>query len=112
MTDWTDWLGPLADELTTEQREIFDRLADRVEGHDAEDGAAVLSGMAQIIAGDGTVTGLGREWREAKQAERAAMRRLHGGMIAADAMGVPQTRIAPDAGVARDTVRRALGLLA
>ena len=48
-------------------------------------------------------------WQRARAAEREAMERLTGAIIATVQAGVPEVQIAERASVARMTVRRALG---
>ena len=50
-----------------------------------------------------------KKWATARKAERAAMARLSGAIVAAASMGETELAIAEAAGVARATVRRALG---
>ena len=48
-------------------------------------------------------------WQRARAAEREAMERLTGAIIAEAGRGVPEVQIAERASVARMTVRKALG---
>ena len=58
---------------------------------------------------DDTLEGVAAEWARARAAERDAMARLTGAIIAAAVQGQPETTIAERAGVNRLTVRKALG---
>lgn len=109
------WLGDT--ELTDEQRDAFARtveaIADRYPGReqhpDEESIAEAMSGALQVLLGDDTLEGLSAAWQRARAAEREAMERLTGAIIAEAQGGAPEVQIAERAGVARMTVRRALG---
>jgi len=106
-------------ELTDEQRATFARMveaiADRYPGRehgqhpDEESITEAMTGALQILLGDDTLEGLSAAWQQARAAERAAMARLTGAIIASAVQGQPETTIAERAGVNRLTVRKALG---
>ena len=111
------WLGDT--ELTDEQRDAFARMveaiADRYPGReygqhpDEESITEAMTGALQILLGDDTLEGLSVAWQRARAVEREAMERLTGAIIAEAQGGAPEVQIAERAGVARMTVRRALG---
>lgn len=111
------WLGDT--ELTDEQRDAFARMveaiADRYPGRehgqhpDEESITEAMTGALQVLLGDDTLEGLSAAWSRARAAEREAMERLTGAIIAEAQGGAPEVQIAERAGVARMTVRRALG---
>ena len=68
-----------------------------------------MSGALMVIVGDDTLEGVAGEWARARAAERDAMARLTGAIIASAVQGLPETTIAERAGVNRMTVRKALG---
>lgn len=111
------WLGDT--ELTDEQRDAFARtveaIADRYPGRDhgqhpdEESITEAMTGALQVLLGDDTLEGLSAAWQRARAAEREAMARLTGAIIASAVQGQPETVIAERASVARMTVRKALG---
>ena len=109
------WLGDT--ELTGEQRDAFARMveviADRDPGRgqhpDEESITEAMAGALQVLLGDDTLEGLSAAWQRARAVEREAMERLTGAIIAEAQGGAPEVQIAERAGVARMTVRRALG---
>ena len=104
------WLGDT--DLTAERRTAFEDAIDRLNARYADDGDAVGEGMGgalMVILGDDTLEGVAGEWSRARAAERDAMARLTGAIIAAAVQGVPETAIAQRTGVNRMTVRKALG---
>ena len=68
-----------------------------------------MSGALMVLLGDDAPAGLAGEWSRAKRAEREAMARLTGAIIAASAAGRMETEIAAETGLNRGTVRKALG---
>ena len=110
------WLGDT--ELTDEQRDAFARMveaiADRYPGRehgqhpDEESITEAMAGALQVLLGDDTLEGLAGAWARARAAEREAMARLTGAIIASAVQGQPETVIAERAGVNRLTVRKAL----
>ena len=111
------WLGDT--ELTDEQRDAFARMveaiADRYPGRehgqhpDEESITEAMTGALQVLLCDDTLEGLSAAWQRTRAAERDAMERLTGAIIAEAQGGAPEVQIAERAGVARMTVRRALG---
>ena len=113
--DHADWLGPAADDLTTEQREAFDRAADAYyrlpfhEDRDPEDITAnaaeddhALTAILQTILREGSLETAAREARMAQAA-------LVGWVRAAAAMGATERDIEQRSQMARMTVRKRLG---
>ena len=109
------WLGDT--ELTDEQRAAFaamaEVIADRYPGRgqhpDEESITEAMTGALQVLLGDDTLEGLSAAWSRARAAEREAMERLTGAIIAEAGRGVPEVQIAERASVARMTVRKSLG---
>ena len=110
------WLGDT--ELTDEQRATFARtveaIADRYPGRDhgqhpdEESITEAMAGALQVLLGDDTLEGLAGAWARARAAEREAMGRLTGAIIATVQAGVPEVQVAARARVTRMTVRKAL----
>ena len=110
------WLGDT--ELTDEQRDAFARtveaIADRYPGRDhgqhpdEESITEAMAGALQVLLGDDTLEGLAGAWARARAAEREAMGRLTGAIIATVQAGVPEVQVAERARVTRMTVRKAL----
>lgn len=110
------WLGDT--ELTDEQRATFARtveaIADRYPGRehgqhpDEESITKAMAGALQVLLGDDTLEGLAGAWARARAAEREAMGRLTGAIIATVQAGVPEVQVAERARVSRMTVRKAL----
>lgn len=104
------WLGDT--DLTAEQRTTLESAIDHLNARYAGDEDAVgesMSGALMAILGDDTLERLAGEWSNARAAERDAMARLTGAIIAAAVQGQPETAIAQRTGVNRMTVRKALG---
>lgn len=104
------WLGDT--DLTAEQRTTLEATVDHLNGRYAGDGDAVgygMGGALMVILGDDTLEGIAGEWARARAAERDAMARLTGAIIASAVQGQPETVIAERAGINRLTVRKALG---
>ena len=111
------WLGDT--ELTRDQREDFERSIDMIAARypgrdhgqhpDEEMMGEAMSGAIRVLLGDDTLEGLSAAWSRARAAEREAMERLTGAIIAEAGRGVPEVQIAERASVARMTVRKALG---
>ena len=104
------WLGDT--ELTAEQRTTLEDAIDHLTSRYADDGDAVgegMSGALMVIVGDDTLEGVAGERARARAAERDAMARLTGAIIASAVQCQPETTIAERAGVNRMTVRKAVG---
>ena len=104
------WLGDT--DLNAEQRTALEDAIDRLNARYAGDDDAVgegVSGALMVILGDDTLEGVAAEWADKRAAERDAMARLTGAIIAAAVQGQPETTIAQRTGVNRLTVRKALG---
>ena len=118
-TELEAWLGPALDDMTDEQVDTFAALVERIAGRypgrdsgqhpDEEAMGEAMSGALMILLGDDTLAGLGGEWARARQAEREAMARLTGAIIAASGAGRAETEIAAETGLTRRSVRKALG---
>lgn len=117
MEDFTDWLGPAADDLTDEQRDEFDTAADRYWTatqppadpesrepvyRDAGQDDAVLSAILQTVLGEDDVEKAGNRLARAK-AETDAF------VIAAAHLGMPRREIARKSGYSLVTVQNRLG---
>ena len=113
------WLGPAADDMTPEQIDTFAGMVDQIDTRypgrdhgqhpDEEAVGEAMAGALMILLGDDELAGIAREWSDRRLAERAAMARLTGAIIATRATGKPETEIAAEAGLNRRTVRLALG---
>ena len=111
------WLGDT--ELTRDQREDFERSIDMIAARypgrdhgqhpDEEMMGEAMSGAIRVLLGDDTLEGLAQEWSRARVAEREAMGRLTGAVIATADAGVAETVIAERTGLNRRSVRLALG---
>lgn len=105
------WLGDTT--VTDDQRTALHRASDSIEtrypGDAWQDKAReAFTAAAQVILADDTLEGFGEAWRQTRVAERTAMARLTGAIIA-EAQGAPEVQVAERAGVDRQTVRKALG---
>lgn len=108
---WTPWLGPAADTITEEQLEQLAAASATIDTRwpmpdDADDRELALSAAAQVILGDDTLEGIAAQWQAARRAERQRMSSLTGALIASSGS---ERALMERAGVARDTVRKALG---
>lgn len=115
MSDYTDWLGVGAADLTADQRDTFDSAADAyfalpfhadrdpedLTANTAEDDAA-LSAILQTVLHEDSLMGAARRARQAQL-------ELDGWIRATAALGTSEVEIAADAGLARMTVRKRLG---
>lgn len=110
---WADWLGPAGDTITDDQlarldavsAALDDRWPDGDPDH-AEDRTTALSAAAQVIFGDDTLENFGAQFQSARRAEHERIVALTGALLASDG---GERVLADRAGVARDTVRKALG---
>ena len=106
------WLGDVT--VTEEQREQLHRASDAIDARYADPdvradyGVAAFNTAAMIIIGDDTLAAVAAAWRTARIAERDAMARLTGAIIAMHG-SMPETGIAAEALIDRMTVRKALG---
>lgn len=112
---YADWLGPAADDLTTEQRETFESRADDyyslplhaqrdpddAVADSAEDDAA-LTAILQAVLHEDSLMGAARRARQA-QAE------LIGWVRAGAAAGTAERTLAEQSGISRMTIRKWLG---
>jgi hypothetical protein len=111
--DVDQWLGDT--EVTEAQRDAI-READRYvqarypDGTDyADDQEAALSAAVQVILGDSTLEHVTVAWREARRREAEARAAATGAIIASVVMGESELGVSTRTGIARDTVRKALG---
>lgn len=108
---WTPWLGPAADTITDEQVGQIAAASAAIDVRwpdpdDADSREIALSAAAQVILGDDTLEKISADWHAAKRVEREAMDALTGALIATPGS---ELTLAGRAGVARMTVRKALG---
>lgn len=106
------WLGDT--DLTAEQRAAFEsattNIFDRYPDADLSDSREqAMSGALMVLLGDDSLEGLAGAWARARAAEREAMGRLTGAIIATAQAGAPEVQVAERARVTRMTVRKALG---
>lgn len=113
----TAWLGDI--EATEDQREQIARAALMVEtrypvpadgtaADVAMDRGQALSGAVQVILGDSTPDELVGEWAAAMGRADVAHAEMTGAIIAASAT-TSERALADRLGIARDTIRKALG---
>lgn len=103
------WLGDA--EVTDEQYEriaaAFADLTERYPGADVnDDRIAATSAAVRVIIGDDTLEAIGRRFQAARAALAAAQVELTGGIVGSQGS---EQHISARAGVARETVRKALG---
>lgn len=110
---WATWLGPAADTITDEQLNRLDDVARRLDNRwpdddpdHAEDRTTALAAAAQVILGDATLEQVGAQLQAVRRAEHEQLVALTGALLASDG---GERVLAERAGVARDTVRKALG---
>lgn len=104
-------LGGFADQVTGDQLDQLVAINDVIEQRwpdpdDRDSREQALSGAIQVILGDDTLEGLGAALRRARLAERAAMDQLTGALLASPGS---ERVLVEQSGVARMTVRKALG---
>lgn len=99
------WLGDT--ETTDEQRVALRRAAADLEGRWDADREA-FTGAAQLVLGDATPESLVADWRRAQQAADDAHARMSGGIVAYY-QGSTELGTAETFGLARQTIRKALG---
>ena len=109
-----DWLGPALPDTTPEQVDLlaaaFATIAERYDGQDDEEAAELARvSAAQVILGEDTAESVAAEWRTARRAERDAMARLTGALIAEVGNGAREATLAAALDLNRGTVRKALG---
>ncbi|HUX70406.1 MAG TPA: hypothetical protein VMV41_07850, partial [Cellulomonadaceae bacterium] len=104
-------LGPAYDDTTPEQRAGITRASDAIAARwpDEDYGdwrRAALNAAMMVILGDDTLDGIATMWRDLREREQEARAMLTGALIV-----TPGTErdLAARAGVARETVRKALG---
>ena len=111
-TDYTGFLGPLAEKWPEDRVDLFGTVADDlIERYgDIEDSTDALDAAAQWVDNSLTLADAADAWRAAKAAERAAMMALHGVATAAYKAGDALLAIERQTGLNRRTVRAAAGL--
>lgn len=108
---WHAWLGPAAADITDDQLAALGAASDAIEtrwpDRDlAETRERALSAAAQVILGEATLESVGAAYLAARRAERNAIAALTGALlVSAGSERVLEER----SGVARATVRKALG---
>ena len=107
----TAWLGPVADEVSDEQRQAILTAATRIDARWPEPDLAdlretALNAAVQVILGDDTLEAVAGRWTTLRAREREAHAAMTGALIATP--GTEQS-LADRAGVTRMTVRKALG---
>ncbi|WP_436700992.1 hypothetical protein [Nocardioides sp. BYT-33-1] len=113
--EWTAWLGPAAEEMTDEQRALFETEADAATeriGDDpdlAHEREAAWSLIVQYLLGDTTLDEVGDKWRTARDAYAEALRDVKTVARVAASSGVPEAEVARRAGLDRMQVRKLLG---
>lgn len=108
------YLGDYAGRIDADKRRTLkatlERLEQRWQGLDFTDERTEAGNAATALAfGDSTADGIADEYRAARAAERTARLRLTGTIVYLSESGVPEVAIAERLGVARMTVRKALG---
>ena len=107
------YLGDFADDLTAEQRDRLEAVAEQIEGRYhpdmTEERLAALNAASMLAFGDSTLGALADQWRAARERERAAMAALTGAILYASGE-MSQSEIVSVTHVNRMTIRRALGL--
>jgi len=110
--DVAAWLGRFETTVTEVEAEqltaAFDRVLARYPSVDqAEERELALLGVKGVVLREQSLEQVGTAWQQARDAERAAMYRLTGAMLATTEGS--EYRLATRAGVHRSTVRKALG---
>lgn len=105
------WLGHAAADATDEQVDAFTEAADTIAARwpdpdDRDSRERAMSAAAQVILGDDTLEAIADAWREARRTERERMAALTGALIASPGS---ERVLVEQSGVARMTVRKALG---
>lgn len=108
---WADWLGPAATAITDDQLERLDTAATEIANRWADpdlddDRTTALSIAAQVILGDTTLEEIGVALQQARRREHECMVALTGALLVSDGS---ERDLGARAGVARMTVRKALG---
>lgn len=106
------YLGDFADDLTAEQIDRLEAVAEQIEGRyhpDLTDERLAAANAAAMLAfGDSTLGALADQWRARREAERAAMAALTGAILYASGE-MSQADIVATTRVNRMTIRKALG---
>jgi hypothetical protein len=115
MSDWADWLGPAAEQMSDEQRDRFaaeaaaatERIGDDPDlAHERE---AAWSAIVQYLLGETTLDEAGAARRAARAAERETLLVSQAVARLAALDGVPEAEVARRAGLDRMQVRKLLG---
>lgn len=119
-TDWTPFLGPTADEMTEDQRETFDRWADKITAHYSdisegeyiedhiEESTAELNVTVRWLLRETSLDDAGRRLASARAEVREAMAAAQQVARLAHADGVQKSEISRQLGLTRPTVDTAL----
>lgn len=110
-TDIQNWIGDFTGDITDEQLDALVDAANTIDARwpapdDADSRERALFAASQVILGDRTLAAIGDEWREARRVERQRMAALTGALIATPGS---ERELVEQSGVARMTVRKALG---
>lgn len=110
---WAAWLGPAADTITDDQLARLDAVSAALEPRwpdgdpdHVEDRTAALSAAVQVLLGDTTLEEVGAALQQARRVEHERMVALTGALLASDGS---ERELEMRSGVARMTVRKALG---
>ena len=107
------WLGDFADDLTAEQIDRLEAIAEQIDGRYhpdlTDERLAALNAAAMVAFGDSTLDALADQWRAARERERVAMAELTGAILYASGE-MTQADIVATTRVNRMTIRKALGL--
>lgn len=101
--------------IDIQQRAALHRIHDMVAARWPDDDLTdtreqAFTAAAMVILGDTEWTEATEAWKAARRAYMDAQAAMTGAvMVAADWLGMSQTRVAVESGLARDTVRKALG---
>lgn len=115
MSDYTDWLGPAADDMTDDQRERFDAAVDEAmerigdDPDDQDERDAAMSVICQYVLGEVTLDEVGERRTHTQRAEREASIQAQALAVLAVGDGVPEAEVARRVRLDRMTVRKALG---
>lgn len=114
-TDWTQWLGDAAEDMTDGQRERFEAAADEAMeriGDDPDDQGerdAALTAICQYVLGETTLDAAGERRTRTMRAEREASIAAQALAVLAVGAGMAEAEAARRARLDRMTVRKALG---
>ncbi len=106
-----DWLGHAAAETTVEQQSLLVIAFSAIEARwpdpdDQDDVQTALTAAVQVVLGDDTLEAYGAALAAARGVEHRCMVALTGALLVSDGS---ERALMDRSGVARETVRRALG---